>query len=175
MRGIRSSAFSCGDRLAACVEATLRARAMRATRTAALRARLNHDRSRLLVRVTRPLLALGCPSLRYGHGLSLGDFRAHAHAPWFRLAPHFGHSPLHAGRQSTRAGTSSNHSCRTAGRRSISDPLRPFDMGSTSGSSSSTADSSAKSTCVSVSTIASTCTRQRLQSSVTDPLSVPLK
>src|SRR5690242_16371040 len=71
MRGISGSGFPRGDGLPARVVAALLAHAVRPARRAALRARLQDDRRRLLVRVARALLALRGPSLRYGHGFSL--------------------------------------------------------------------------------------------------------
>lgn len=71
MRGIRKSGFACCGDLTASVIAALRADAVRATLCAALRACLDHNRRRLLVRVAGALLTLRCPSFRYGHGFSL--------------------------------------------------------------------------------------------------------
>src|SRR5581483_3516508 len=67
MRGIRDSGFSRCDRLPAGVIAALAADAVRAPRSTALRTGLQYHRRRLLVRVTRALLAFGRSSFRYGH------------------------------------------------------------------------------------------------------------
>lgn len=62
------SGFLCRDPLLAGVEAALTADMVRTLGGATLRARLDGDFRRHLVRVTGALLSLRSPSLRYGHG-----------------------------------------------------------------------------------------------------------